>query len=397
MVDAGRIAESPEQVGIDPEKLEALFARAEREVAEGLLPSVQIAVAREGRIAGMRTFGAAEFEGEPGAASDDTLYCIFSCTKAITSAAAWILIQEGKLDPSEIVADAVPGFGENGKGGIRVEQLFLHTAGFPHAPFRPPEFLDREKRHARFASWRLNWEPGSRFEYHPSSSMYVIADLIESRSGLAFGDFVRERIAAPLGLRDFHCGLPDALHPRMADLVLCGEEMTDEDYERLGFPKPPVTEVTPEAIVSFNRADFRRAGIPGGGGTTTAADLALFYQGLLLDLAGDPRGPGVWQPDALGEALRVRTGDLVDPVFGKPVHRALGVVIAGDAERNFRGFGHTNSERAFGHGGAGGQIGWGDPESGISLGYCTNGYDQNALRQARRGIGLSSRAASLAL
>ncbi len=50
-------AESPESVGVDPQKLNELFERAEREVREGLLPSVQIAVAREGKIAGMRTFG----------------------------------------------------------------------------------------------------------------------------------------------------------------------------------------------------------------------------------------------------------------------------------------------------------------------------------------------------
>ena len=137
--------------------------------------------------------------------------------------------------------------------------------------------------------------------------------------------------------------------------------------------------------------------MPGGGGISTAADLALFYQGLLLDLAGDDRGPGVWRREALADALRVRTGDLVDPIHRKPVNRALGVSVAGDDERAFRGFGHTNTDSAFGHGGAGGQLGWGDPGTGISLGYCTNGFDRRAIRMARRGVGIMSRAASLAL
>jgi len=90
----------------------------------------------------------------------------------------------------------------------------------------------------------------------------------------------------------------------------------------------------------------------------------------------------------------VRSGDLRDPVFGHQANRALGLIIAGDSRRNYRGFGHTNSATAFGHGGAGGQIAWADPETGISLGYCTNGHDRNNLRQARRGIGISSRAAA---
>ncbi len=394
MMDAGRLAPSPESVGIDPQKLEDLFDRAEREVREGLLPSMQIAVARHGRLAGMRSFGRVERQGVSGPATDDTLYCIFSCTKAITSAAAWLLVQEGRLDLQARVAELVPEFAENGKEEVRVEQLFLHTAGFPQAPFLPPEFLSPEKRRERFARWRLNWEPGSRFEYHPSSSMYVIADILERCTGISYGSFVRERIAGPLGLRDLWCGLPEEQQPRMADLVYCGEEMSDAEYEELGFPRPPENEVTEEAILAFNRPDFRCAGIPGGGAVTTAADLALFYQALMADALGE--GPGIWKPETVEMALQVRTGGLLDPLFGIPANRALGVVVAGDAPAR-RGFGHTSSPRSFGHGGAGGQIGWADPETGISLGYCTNGFDRHALRQARRGVGISSRAAALAL
>ena len=84
-------------------------------------------------------------------------------------------------------------------------------------------------------------------------------------------------------------------------------------------------------------------------------------------------------------------------MLGMPANRALGVVIAGDAKRHLRGFGHGCSPRAFGHGGAGGQIAWADPETGISIGYCTNGFDRHAIRQARRGVGISSRGAELAL
>ena len=87
------------------------------------------------------------------------------------------------------------------------------------------------------------------------------------------------------------------------------------------------------------------------------------------------------------------TGDLTDPVFGKRANRALGLIIAGDEDRNYRGFGHGNSAQSFGHNGAGGQIAWADPATGISIGYCTNGHDRNPIRQARRGIGISSRAA----
>ena len=395
MPNAQHFAETPQAVGLDPQLVAALFERVEKEVREGLLGSAQIAIARNGKIGAMKTFGRVTHQGRPEAATNDTLYCVFSSTKAITSAAGWLLIQEGALDVSRRVAELIPEFGANGKDGVTIEQLFTHTAGFPHAPFQPERFPDREWRLKRFADWKLNWKPGERFEYHPTSSMYVIAELIERLSGRTYAQFVRERIALPLGLPDLWVGLPKEQQPRLADCNHVGDALTEADYARLGMPVPPVTEVTEEAITGFNRAEVREAGIPGGGGTMTAGELALFYQGL-LDGGRSVGGREVWKPETLAMGREVRTGALRDPLFGKPVHRALGVVVSGDQERTYRGFGHTNSELAFGHGGAGGQIAWADPATGISIGYCTDGHDRNTVRQGRRGVGISSRAASCA-
>ena len=377
-------APSPESANVDPDKLAQVVERVRREVDEGLLPSAQLAIAREGRLVLFETFGDA---------TNDSLYCVFSSTKAITSAAAWLLIEAGELATDEIVADIVPEFGTNGKEVVTVEQLFLHTAGFPSAPFRPTDWPDRDRRLARFAQWRLNWQPGSRFEYHPSSSMWVVAEIIERRSGRDFSEFVRDEIADPLRLPDMHLGLPAAENPRVAAIVHCGEPMTSEDYARLGLPEPPVTEVTEDAILGFNRPEVRAMPVAGGGGIMTAADLALFYQALLH--GGSVDGRRVWQSDTLGMARRVRSGDHRDPLSGVPVNRALGVVVAGDTWRNMRGFGHGNSAEAFGHGGAGGQIAWADPATGISVGYCTNGHDRNPMRLGRRGVSISNRVADV--
>ena len=92
----------------------------------------------------------------------------------------------------------------------------------------------------------------------------------------------------------------------------------------------------------------------------------------------------------------MRTGELTDPLYHKLVSRGLGIVIAGDEDRNFRGFGKTNSPLAFGHNGAGGQLAWVDPATGISLAYLTNGHDRNPIRQGRRGVAIGSLAAVVA-
>lgn len=383
MIDSQFVAASPEDVGIDSEKLDALLMRARKEVDDGLLPACQVAIARHGKIAALATFGNA---------TDESLFNVFSSTKAITSAAGWLVMQDGKLRMDERVADIVPEFGTNGKDKITVEQLFTHTAGFPHAPFRTAEWFDHKRRMERFSEWTLNWPVGSRFEYHPTSSMYVIAELVERRSDIAFHDFVRERISKPLGLAELFLPCPVEQHHRIAPVTHVGEPLTEKDYAALGIPMPPVTEVTEDALTAFNSTETRLTPVPGGGGIMSAATLALFYQGLLNGRALG--GNEIWSAQTLATARTVR--NTFPDLLGTPVNRALGVVVAGDERRNARGFGHTNSPLAFGHDGAGGQVAWGDPATGISLGYCTNGHDRNTIRQARRGIGLSSRAASCA-
>lgn len=372
-----------ESMGLVPERVEKLLQRVGQEVRDGLLPAVQVAVARNGEVALFESFGDA---------TDDSLVCVFSATKAVTSAAAWLLFEEGKLDERERVAAVIPEFASNGKDAVTVQQLFTHTAGFPHAPFRPLDWLDRDRRLERFAQWRLTWEPGSRYEYHPTSTMWVIAELIERRSGMDFRDFIRERVTGPLHLDDFFVGLPEAGNPRVLPCSYAGEGLTAEDYARLGMPEPPETEVTEEAILNFNRPEIRAVGVPGGGAITNAASLALFYQGLLHGGRGEHR---LFSESMLESARRIRSGELVDPLYRKRANRALGIIIAGDEDRHFRGFGRTNSALAFGHNGAGGQLAWADPESGLSLGYLTSGHDRNPIRQGRRGVAISSLAAEL--
>ena len=252
---------SAEDAGLNPERVSALLARAEREVKSNLLPAAQIALARDGRIAVSESFGDAD---------GNSLFCIFSATKAITSAAIWLLMQEGKLDIDERVSDIVDVFAGNGKQAVTVLHLLTHTAGFPEAPFRPLDWNDLARRWERFADWRLDWEPGSKFQYHPTSSMWVLAEIIERRGGISFQQFVRERIAEPLGLADLFVGLPEEDNDRVLRVQYVGDNLTPAEYEQLGIPVPPVTEVTEEAILKFNLPEVRAVGVPGGGAITNA-------------------------------------------------------------------------------------------------------------------------------
>ena len=317
--------ERPKNVPQDA--LIALRQRAEREINEGLLPAAQFAVAQSGRLIAFESLGDC---------ADDTLFPIFSCTKAITSSLAWIALAEGEFQLSDRVSKYIPEFGSNGKDGVTMLHLLTHTAGFPNAPYRPRDYWDPAKRAKRYEQWRLDWEPGTRFTYHPSSSMYVIADVLERVWGDDFVSLVNERITNPLELPELLVGCPSQLQGRVADIVHCGAAMTPEEYAALGLEMPPITEVTEDALTKFNEPETRSVPIPGGGGYASAKTLALWYQAL-IGFGPGARWRGLpWDEETVQHAREIRTHGLRDPIQGHPVLRGLGIVIAGKRRRSLK-------------------------------------------------------------
>lgn len=365
-------------MGILNDKVDELLARARQDVESGLLPSCQVALGYEGELVAFETFGDA---------TDDTRFCLFSATKAFVAGVMWQLLGDGLVDEQAKVADLIPEFGTNGKDVITVEQVMLHTSGFPQAPLPHPVWATREGRLERFSKWRLNWEPGTRYEYHPTSAHWVLAEIIDRTTGGDYRQEVHRRIAEPLGLR-FELGVPPERQGDIAELQLVGDGATPDELEKtFGVREVPVGEVTDDALIGFNDPDRRAVGVPGGGGFGRAADLALYYQALLHD-TGD-----LWDPTVLADVTGNVRNRLPDPMFRVPANRSLGLILAGSDGRSAeRGMGRSVSAGAFGHNGAGGQLAWGDPATGLSLGYVTNGLDRHILRLGRRGVAIASRA-----
>jgi CubicO group peptidase (beta-lactamase class C family) len=361
---------------VDQQAVQRLLDRARREVDDGFLPSAQVALALDGELVAFETFGDA---------TNDTRYVVYSATKAFVAGAMWAIVGDGLVDLTLPVAHYVPEFGSNGKDVVTVEQVMLHTSGFPSAPLAALDGDTSEGRRRAFARWRLNWPPGSTYEYHPTSAHWVLAEIIETVTGTDFRDVVETRVTAPIGLPRVLGDLPTPA----AELVVVGEPATREEMmAAFGVPEVDVGEVTIDALVGFNDPAVQRVGVPGGGGVMRAADLALYYQAILDDRRG------VWDPDVLDDVRSNVRNRLPERVTGLPANRTLGLVQAGDDGRsNLRGMGRTVSPRTIGHNGAKGQIAWGDPVTGLSFGYCTNGLDQHMVREPRRTTALASLAA----
>src|SRR5207244_3888358 len=133
-----------------------------------------------------------------------------------------LLIGDGLLDVHRPVGGYVPELDRGAFATVTVEQVMLHTGGFPSAEMSPLAGSDAVRRREQFARWELEWEPGTRFEYHATSAHWVLADLVERLSGADFRDFIERRVTEPLGLPRV-LGVPESEQGDLAALVQVGE------------------------------------------------------------------------------------------------------------------------------------------------------------------------------
>ncbi|MFF9778607.1 serine hydrolase domain-containing protein [Streptomyces sp. NPDC013978] len=361
--------------------IDELRARALTEVEQGHLPSCQFAVAFEGKVLVEETVGDVP---------SDARYVCFSSTKPVVASVVWQLIGESLLDPEKPVTTWWPEFGANGKDRVTLDHVLQHTAGFPLASLERQSGGDRADRVRRMEAWTLDWEPGTRFEYHGLSAHWVLAELITRVTEEEYRVALRKRVLDPLGLDRLELGVPPERQGDVQPVVETMEPPSAEEIKRvLGIEdlselEPEREPADPVDLMAFAEPESLAAGVPGAGAVGDAGSLALFYQALL-------HNPGdLWDPAVLKDVTGNARNQFKGP-FGGSAMRSRGLEIAGaDEFAHIRlGFGVT-SPAAFGHGGAGGQVAWADPKTGLSFVFLTGGMDRHFIRAHRRGRDLSA-------
>ena len=360
--------------GIDGKAVSALVERARRDVDSGLLPAAQFALAFDGEIVVSEALGDC---------TPDTRFHTYSAIKPSVALTAMQLAAEGLFDVFAPVSAVLELFGGNGKEAITVSQVLLHAGGFPYAPVRRGEAIDRAARLAAYGGWRTDWEPGTRYEYHALSAHWVVADIVTEVTGRPYADVIAERVMIPAGCARW-LGIGVDEQSDVADVVPVGSEPTADELAALGLEELPGG-VGEQALMLFNQPWVRAVGVPGAGGIASAADMAMWYQAVLHNAGG------FLHPEVRRDAMVVRQNR---PDWTRtPANRSHAFVLAGDdGKAGMRGHAHGASPGVFGHAGAGGQIAWADPATGMSFAYLTNGLDRNDLAAARRRVALSTRA-----
>jgi CubicO group peptidase (beta-lactamase class C family) len=379
---------------LSAEHVERLRARARADVDDGLTPACQFALALDGQVIAQETFGA----------DDDARFSMWSATKPVFASVVWQLMGEGLLDPAAPVVDTWPEFGRHGKDRVTLDHLLTHTSGFPAAPLDLATIGDREARVAQMEQWSLDAEPGTAFAYHALSAHWVMAELVTRVTGADHRDALRQRVLDPLGLARLELGVPVERQGDLQPTTDTGLPPTASELaESLGLPQLPdllmpfvieggaaeATESPFADLHAWQEPHVLAAGLPGAGGVSDAASLALFYQALLHDPTG------LWDPAVRADVTSTVRNTLVGPPLGIAANRTRGLEVQGDdTGSRWRAGNGVVSPTTFGHGGAGGQIGWADPTTGLSFAYLTSGADRNVVRQARQGLELSAAAAA---
>ena len=302
----------------------------------------------------------------------DTIVNAWSTTKGVVATCAHRLVDHGSLDLDSPVAKYWPEFAQNGKSDIPVRYLLSHQAGLPAIRKQLPlgSAFDWEMMTTALAEEEPWWEPGTKHGYHAFTYGWLVGEVVRRITGQSAGTYWRKEIAEPLGL-DFHIGLAPEHDARTAecispDLPQPGE--TNFVLEILKDPQSMPFKVLANPPDLFqpgvvNNREWRAAEIPAANGHGNARALARLYGALAH--GGELDGVRVLTPQAI-ERATVEQASGKDEVLGLDLRPALGFVLSSpDAKMG-------PNPRAFGHSGAGGSLGFADPDAKIGFGYTMN-------------------------
>ncbi len=313
----------------------------------------------------------------------DAITVIMSCTKGATATVVHMLAERGLIDYEAPVTDYWPEFAAGGKKSARVWHLMTHSVGLPgvepESGVTARDMLTPEKHVPALAAMAPVWEPGASSLYHPITYGSLLNEVVRRVTGKSVGQVFAEEIRAPLGL-DFWIGLPadkeSRVAPHFEPVPGPGAEQFAALFGAMGIDVTTrLAKVvlhsfkhTAELIQDMNNREGRAAELPAGNGVSDAASLAKMYAATI----GEVDGVRLLKPETVEKARTSRTGGMVPP--GDFVKLQLG----GPPIPYGLGFGLTNEmlplvgAGTFGHGGAGGRLGFAHPESGIAAAYVAN-------------------------
>lgn len=299
----------------------------------------------------------------------NTLVNVFSVGKALCALAAARIVEQGLVDLDAPVARVWPEFAQAEKAWITARQLLCHRAGLPAIaePLPDGAALDWDVMIHALERQKPWWVPGTAFGYHVNTYGFLVGEAVRRVANKTLGTLIREEVAGPLDA-DIHIGLALEHHSRVAQYR----------WPEVNTMQPPPDDATGLDLMRWNTywnppgisgahwvntPAWRAAELPSTNAHGNARSVARIYAALA-------RGGRI-------DAVRIIGEDVLREFTTE--HSAGTDLVTQHPARFGLGFQLTQPERplgpnknSFGHFGAGGSLGFCDPEADLAFGYVTN-------------------------
>jgi CubicO group peptidase (beta-lactamase class C family) len=299
----------------------------------------------------------------------DTLVNVFSVGKAMAALSLLILVERGRVGLDAPVARYWPEFAAGGKNDITVRTLLGHRAGLPAVRRTLPSLAmyDWDLMTAALAEEEPWWEPGSQHGYHVNTFGFLVGEIVRRVSGESIGAFFRREVAGPLAA-DFHFGIGPENDGRIADYFFADEPPQivagdDDDQRRFLLRCVYVNPPGLSGLGTVNTRAWRAAEMPSTNGHANARAVARVYS--VLACGGGVDGIRIVRAETIDEAIAEISAGL-DVVLRRPSRFGLGFQLTQPASPL------GPNPRSFGHFGAGGSLGFADPDARLAFAYTMN-------------------------
>ena len=318
----------------------------------------------------------------------DTLVNVYSTTKGLMAVCAHQLVASGKLDLDAPVARYWPEFAQAGKKDLPVRYLLSHRAGLPaiSKPLPAEALFDWDVMCSALAEQQPWWKPGEKHGYHAMTFGFLVGELIRRITGESPRDYLRTKLIAPLSA-DFQIGVSERDEDRVAEIIAAQPPPPGAPNPLAALMSANPDSVTAKTLANppsvsapgvSNSKAWRRAQLPAANGHGTARALAQLYGA--LSRGGEIGGVRVIAPEAIRRFSEEQSSG-PDAVLLMPTRFSLGFMMSLPSASMGPG------ARSFGHPGAGGSLGFADPDAKIGFGYIMN--------QMNAGILIDQRATAL--
>ena len=357
---AGLVAQGTAAGKADPQEI---FKRAvDDAIGEGEV-GLQLAVYKDNKLV-VDVLGGVADKTTGRKVDKDTLFNVFSVTKAVTATALHIQAERGLVSYDAPISRYWPEFAAHGKARATVRDALTHRTGIPSMPegVTPEQMADYDWMVRAVANLKPIFEPGTTNAYHSYTWGWIVAEIVRRTDAKKreFRQFVMDEITKPLSITDLWIGLPAELEPRVARME--NDQISVVDQSTLRGKSMPTQVAGTQAV--FGRSAVRRGCIPGAGGIFNAPSCARFWalvanegqlDGVRLVSAERVRACLTPRPDT--DTLDVGRGTITRVGVGGYWLAADGVVGKG---------------RILCHPGLGNSVGWADLDNRLAVAICHN-------------------------